>query len=110
MLFFILEWETYDANDRNQVPEEKVVEFVSRLITKAPQNQRDFDDAQRSLRKELKIAVSKSQMLAVYEKLVSQMTTTTPTHPSIEQFLVKKVVRTHSGNSHFYLFIVLALP
>lgn len=99
--FLLSEWSTYDANDRNSVSPDKVEAFVSQLIAAAPKTQEEFNQVQRTLRRQLKIAVSKSQMLAVYDRLTDGL----PTDGVLDQFLVKKIVRTHSGS----LFIVCVM-
>lgn len=87
------EWASFDATKRNVVPEEPVIRFVQRLIEAQPQDAKQLRNIQRALRRELHIAPSKSQMLAAYELLTAQ----SKSSPILDQFLVKKLVRTHSG-------------
>lgn len=90
------EWAAFDSTKRPEVPDKQVYEFVRRLIAADPRTTQQLASLQRALRRELHVAPSKSQMLAAYEDLNVQAGVSN-SNPVLDQFLIKKVVRTHSG-------------
>uniref|UniRef100_A0A0G4I3R9 tRNA carboxymethyluridine synthase n=1 Tax=Chromera velia CCMP2878 TaxID=1169474 RepID=A0A0G4I3R9_9ALVE len=92
------EWQNYEAN-RSGASGEATDDFIKALVTYCAENgitsKAKFEKAIYTLRKEKKITPSKPQLIASYQKLLK--TGELAADPLIEQFLIKKIVRTASG-------------
>ena len=105
------EWEAYDsdlARHSNSIDEDKLQEFIIRIIQSNPKTPSQFHNSSVQRRRELKVAPSKSQMLNAYEKLL-QLDPQFYKSKVLESFLIKKTVRTHSGmRDNFLGFTILS--
>jgi hypothetical protein len=92
------EWAAFEITKKPHFIDPMIVKFVDRLVSSNPSDAKQLKINEKKLRREMRIAPSKSHMLAAYEALLSEKKISN--NATIDRFLIKKIVRTHSGNPY----------